>query len=367
MPFSDLPLILKKLKLTPSRLILIEADSLVGAYSPPFNPNDQVLIFDVQPGEQARKIKMLVEKAISKEITCQATFHQGALEKELKRIELNKDEIEQIQSKFTLYVPPSLDESSLESFQNLIAHLRSPQGCPWDREQTHQSLRPNLLEETYEVLKALDEKDSAGLMEELGDLLLQIVLHSQISNEAEEFNLSQVIQGIHKKIVHRHPHVFRDTEISDAKGVIRKWEELKSIERHENGKDADQGILESVPKIMPALSLAQEYQKRAARVGFDWPDIKPVIEKVYEELTELEEAPDQQRKEEELGDLLFAVVNLIRWHEVDAESALRKMTTRFYKRFSFIEENARQQGRRLQEMSLEEMDAIWEKAKQQGL
>lgn len=367
MPFSNLPFILEKLKLKPIRLTLIEANSLDDVYSPPFNPDEQVLLLNITPGAQTRKIKMLIKKVIPKDHVCQALFYDGVNGNDLKQIEVRIDEIEKISSLFTLYIPASSKESSLESFQNLIAHLRSPQGCPWDREQTHQTLKPNLLEETYEVLKALDENDSAALKEELGDLLLQIVLHAQISNEMGEFNLSQVIQGIHRKIVHRHPHVFRDAVIKDAKGVIRKWEELKSIERHENGKNEDQGILDSVPQIMPALSLAQEYQKRAARVGFDWPDIKPVIDKIYEELNELKKAPDQQRKEEELGDLLFAVVNLIRWYDVDAESALRKMTTRFYKRFNFIEENVHRQGRELQNLSLEEMDILWEKAKQQGL
>lgn len=367
MPFSDLPLLLKKYDLNLPSLKLIDGHFLIDEYYPAFTPEDHVFIFDVLPGDQAKKIQTLVMNVVLHDQNCVAFLLNEVLNEESQPKLLKISQIAGIESKFTLYLPPALADSSLESFQNLIAHLRSPQGCPWDREQTHQSLRSNLLEEAHEVLKALDEKDILGLREELGDLLLQIVLHAQISNETGEFNLSQVIQGIYEKIVSRHPHVFKDIKIGDAKSVIRKWEELKSIERHENGKSENQGILESIPISLPALSLAQEYQKRAARVGFDWSEIKPVLDKVQEELAELEDAPNQQRKEEELGDLLFAVVNLVRWYDVDAESALRKMSARFYKRFCFIEEKVRQQGKKMQQMSLEEMDAIWEVAKEEGL
>jgi tetrapyrrole methylase family protein / MazG family protein len=367
MPFSDLPQLINLLNIKEASLTLVEADMLAERFLPSFNPDENVIIFDILPGEQAGKIQHLLSSIHPKDHACllvQAVDHQR---QRWQKSSVSLNDVGMIDSASCLFVPPSLPDSSLESFQNLIAHLRSPQGCPWDREQTHLSLRPNLLEETYEVIKALDEKDTAGLMEELGDLLLQIVLHSQISTEENEFTLSRVIQGIHRKIVHRHPHVFKDVKIKDSNAVIHKWEELKSIERLESGKGENHGILDSVPRMMPALALAQAYQQRASRVGFDWPEIQPVIDKVYEELTELETAPTRQRREEELGDLLFAVVNLVRWYEVDAESALRKMTTRFYKRFTFIEDQARKQGRKLQEMKLEEMDAIWELAKKNGL
>lgn len=367
MPFTDLPQLITILKIKEASLTLVEADLLAGRFLPSFNPDENVIIFDILPGEQAGKIQNLLTKIYPGGHPCLLAQSVDSRRQRWQNCSIILNDIGTVKSEFCLFIPPSLPDSSMESFQNLIAHLRSPQGCPWDREQTHLSLRPNLLEETYEVLKALDEKDDAGLMEELGDLLLQIVLHAQISSEMNEFSLSQVIQGIHRKIVHRHPHVFQDIKIKDARAVIHKWEELKSIERLENGKGEDHGILESVPRLMPALSLAQAYQQRAARVGFDWPEIKPVVDKVYEELAELEAAPTQARREEELGDLLFAVVNLVRWHEVDAESALRKMTNRFYDRFKFIEDQARQQGRKLQDMKLEEMDAIWEMAKKSGL
>jgi tetrapyrrole methylase family protein/MazG family protein len=262
-----------------------------------------------------------------------------------------------------VFFPADLQSLSFLPFIELIAHLRSPEGCPWDRKQTHQTLRTNLLEETYEVLEAIDNGDLQSLSEELGDLLLQIVLHAQIANEAGNFNIYQVIRGIHNKLVSRHPHVFSDWEAKDSTTVIRNWEVLKSQEREQKGQNPKKGLLDSVPRNLPALSLAQKYQERAARVGFDWPDIYPVIEKIEEEIVELKEASDALSRERELGDLLFAMVNLIRWYGLDAESVLRQMNKRFLKRFSFIEEKAALQGRRMNDLTLEEMDLIWEQAK----
>jgi tetrapyrrole methylase family protein/MazG family protein len=366
MPFSDLPKIIDAVNIKEDdQLILINANALSLLYYPSFAPDQRVMIFDLSPGIALQKVVSLLKLIYSEENDCQII--QKNTQGLWKKIAAKVKDIQDIKKTSVLFLSPALISSSLEAFQNLIAHLRSPEGCPWDREQTHQTLRSNLLEETYEVIKALDENDIGGLKEEMGDLLLQIVLHSQISSEAGEFNLSQVIQGIHAKIVHRHPHVFKGKNISSSKGVIRKWEELKSAEREENGKGAGQSILSGVPKAMPALSLAQEYQKRAARVGFDWPEVKPVLEKVYEELAEFKEAASLSQKENELGDLLFAVVNLVRWHDVDAESALRKMTGRFLQRFNYIEEKVRQKGGKLQEMNLTEMDALWEEAKTRGL
>jgi tetrapyrrole methylase family protein/MazG family protein len=366
MSFSDLPKILDVLKISDeSQLILVNALDLSSKYYPTFAPDQQVLIFDLLPNKALQKNISLLKMIYPENVNCQILNKTTQGKWEIRTAQIK--DIDQIKSSSVIFIPPSLASSSLEAFEELIAHLRSPQGCPWDREQTHQTLRSNLLEETYEVIKALDENDISGLREEMGDLLLQIVLHSQISNEAGEFNLSEVIHGIHTKLVHRHPHVFGDTNVGNAEGVIRNWEVLKSAERDENGKGEGQSILSGVPTAMPALSLAQEYQKRAARVGFDWPKLEPVIDKVYEELEELKQAKSQLRKEEELGDLLFAVVNLIRWLKVDAESALRKMDMRFLKRFNYIEEKVRKQGRKLQEMKLDEMDALWEEAKDNGL
>ncbi len=262
-----------------------------------------------------------------------------------------------------IYFPAVCANSSLIAFRELVAHLRAPEGCPWDREQTHQSLKPNLLEETYEVLDAIDGGAPADLCEELGDLLLQIVLHSRISAEAGQFSIDDVIQGIHAKITFRHPHVFKGLNVEGSQDVVRNWEVLKSQERENNHKKRD-SILDSIPRAMPALSLAQKYQERAARVGFDWPEITPVLDKVIEEVGELKAAETKAEQEAEIGDLFFALVNVARWYGFSAEDALRKMTLRFYNRFRQIEIEASSAGKKLTDLSLEEMDALWEQAKQ---
>jgi tetrapyrrole methylase family protein/MazG family protein len=301
-----------------------------------YSPNYQITLIDDQL-EGSSDLKTVFVKDIEKSVK---DFHYG-------------------------YVLFRADPSSrsLLPFVELIAHLRSPEGCPWDRKQTHETLRTNILEETYEVLEAIDNGNFASLEEELGDLLLQIILHSQLANESEKFNIYDVIRGIHNKIVSRHPHVFSDWDAKDASTVIKNWEILKSEERIKKEPVERQSLLESVPKNLPALSLAQKYQERAARVGFDWPEIAPVIEKIQEEISEFVYAPDTASKESELGDLLFALVNLIRWYGFDAESLLRQMNQRFLKRFNFIERSVAGQGRKMTDLTLEEMDEIWEQAK----
>jgi len=281
-------------------------------------------------------------------------------------LEISVEEIEKSSMEFKggyLFFRADPSSRSLMPFVELIAHLRSPEGCPWDRKQTHETLRTNILEETYEVLEAIDNGDLASLEEELGDLLLQIVLQSQLANETGCFNVYDVIRGIYNKIVFRHPHVFSDWDAKDASTVIKNWEILKSEERIKKEPSNRQSILESVPKNLPALSLAQKYQERAARVGFDWPEIAPVIEKIQEEIDEFKDAPDTTSRENELGDMLFAMVNLIRWYGFDAENLLRQMNQRFLKRFNFIERTVASQGRKMTDLSLTEMDEIWEQAK----
>nr|HID14963.1 nucleoside triphosphate pyrophosphohydrolase [Anaerolineae bacterium] len=257
----------------------------------------------------------------------------------------------------SLYVPPLPRTSSLEAFQDTIARLRAPDGCPWDRQQTHRSLRNNLLEEAYEALAALDAGDMDALREELGDLLLQIVLHCQMAVEAGEFSLAQVIEGIDAKIKRRHPHVFGDAVVADAGEVLRHWEEIKEEERKGEGS-----LLSGVPRALPALARAQALQERAARVGFDWPHVRGVVEKIAEEMAELGKAR-AERREEELGDLLFSVVNLARWLGVDAESALREACERFTQRFAAMERLCRERGLDLASLGPAEQDELWEEAK----
>jgi tetrapyrrole methylase family protein/MazG family protein len=266
----------------------------------------------------------------------------------------------------SLHIPTLGEGTSFESFAEIVAHLRAPYGCPWDREQTHETLRKHLLEETYEAISAIDSGDFNDMREEFGDLLLQVVLQSQIANEEGQFSVNQVIQGIHSKIVRRHPHVFGDLELDGVQGVLANWEKLKERERSEKGKSekkAEKGLLDGVPKALPALSQAQEYQDRAARVGFDWPEIEGVLDKVREEIDEIKNAESDFELASEVGDLLFALVNVARWKHIDAESALRGTNMKFKKRFAYVEQGAKKQGRELSSLSLDEMEMLWQEAK----
>jgi tetrapyrrole methylase family protein/MazG family protein len=254
----------------------------------------------------------------------------------------------------------------MSSYQELMARLRAPDGCPWDREQTHLSLRTYLLEETYEVLAALDREDSHLLKEELGDLLLQVLFHAQIARENGDFRLIDAVAYAIEKLVRRHPHVFADAQVSDSDEVLLNWEQIKRQEKAAaNDAQAFTSMLSGINKALPALSQAMEVQKRVARVGFDWPEIAPVIDKVAEEARELREAPDEAHRTAELGDLLFSLVNVSRKLGIDPESALRQTSGRFVSRFQVIERYAAQHGLALEEMSLAQMDSLWEEAKQQ--
>jgi tetrapyrrole methylase family protein/MazG family protein len=345
-------------------ITIINANELARVHHPPFTPGQSVLVTGIDSANTAAKISRILP----------AYYPSGHQTQVVQVIENNIGKPEKIAiqdlgkldlngSPAYLYIPALNLDSSFESFQDVVARLRAPGGCPWDQEQTHLSLRPHLLEEAYEVLDAMDRQDGAALREELGDLLLQIVLNAQIAFEGGTFKMTDVLEGINRKIVRRHPHVFGDFEVGGVDGVLKNWEKLKETERVENGEDGSKGLLDGVPKAIPALTLAEEYQDRAARVGFDWAEITPVIAKVREELDEVLAARDERSRAGELGDLLFAVVNLARWYKVDAESALRQTSARFASRFKHIESQAGRQGRKLSEMTLAEMDEFWEEAK----
>jgi tetrapyrrole methylase family protein/MazG family protein len=249
-------------------------------------------------------------------------------------------------------------------FQRLIdimSKLRGKDGCPWDREQTRESLKPFLIEETYEVLEAIDEGDPQKIREELGDLLFQIVFHCQIAKERDEFDMNDVIQGIAEKMIGRHPHVFGDKSYGSPEEVLKQWEERK----REEGKSRE-SILEGIPKELPSLLKAHRIQSRAARVGFDWERIEDVLRKLDEELGEFREAlirKDRNEIEDELGDIFFVLVNISRFVGVNPEDALRKTISKFISRFRYIETKTAESGKRLSEMTLEEMDALWDEAK----
>ncbi|MHB9034346.1 MAG: nucleoside triphosphate pyrophosphohydrolase, partial [Anaerolineae bacterium] len=259
-----------------------------------------------------------------------------------------------------VYIPPLAQQGSPASYQNVVAHLRAPNGCPWDREQTHQTLRTHLLEETYEVLDALDADNMDKLREELGDLLLQIMLHAQIATEDGDFKLVEVVQANIDKLVRRHPHVFGNTTVNSSEDVLRNWEQIKRQERNDRTKS----LLDGVSRALPSLSQAMEIQRRVARVGFDWPNAAQVMDKVHEELEEWRTAESTPRQASEFGDLLFSLVNLARWYELDAESALRETNQRFARRFAYIEQQAAARNAAVEDLSAAEMDAFWEQAKQ---
>lgn len=255
------------------------------------------------------------------------------------------------------------EHNDFESLVAIMKRLRGPGGCPWDAEQTHESLTRYLLEETYEVIEAIETKSPELLKEELGDLLLQPVFHAAIAEETGTFTMADVIQTLCDKLIRRHPHVFSDQKITDSNAQIENWERIKKIEMGDKRKSA----LSGVPPQLPALLKAQKITEKAARVGFDWEHVDQVVAKVMEELHEFEEAMiggNNDRMEAELGDLLFAIVNLGRFLSINPEEALRKTIHRFEQRFQHVEDTLHSQGRQMKNATLKEMDMLWEEAKQ---
>ncbi len=266
--------------------------------------------------------------------------------------------------------PPDPSLPPLDQLRDIVAKLRGPGGCPWDQEQTHASLRGGLLEEAYEVVAAIDAGDDANLREELGDLLLQAVFHSQIASEEKRFTLDDAARDISEKLIRRHPHVFGAESAADSDAVLKRWEEIKRAEKA-GAQSAPQvpSALDGVSGGMPALIHATKVQKKAAKVGFDWDAAAQVIAKVREEIAEVEHAIEAEcpgELEEELGDLLFSVVNLARKLQIDAEVALRRSTEKFIWRFKELERVVNERGLVLEKMSLPEMDAIWDEVKRKA-
>jgi tetrapyrrole methylase family protein / MazG family protein len=342
---------------------ILNVSACEGKHVPPFSPAVPALILGITNESQRTQIQSLLSGiyAEEQELKLISGFDQPELC--LETVTVSSLSACGCSGEAALYIPAVSTDASFDSFQEVIAHLRAPDGCPWDRKQTHASLRSGLLSEVYEVLDALDSGDTASLREELGDLLLQIVMQAQIARETGEFTMVEVVQGISRKLVHRHPHVFGTLQVDGAENVLAMWEEIKADEREQNGEAQQKGMLDGVPLSYPALAQAYEYQDRVSRVGFDWDTIEGVWDKVFEELKELQEAKDQQEQIAEMGDIFFALVNLARWLKVDAESALRETNQRFRRRFRFVEAGAREEGRSLQEMTLAEMDAYWDEAK----
>lgn len=256
---------------------------------------------------------------------------------------------------------------SVRRLLEIMARLRGDGGCPWDREQTHRTLKPYLIEECHEFLEAVDRDDDEGMREELGDILLQLVFHSRIAAEGNRFVFDDVAATIAEKMIRRHPHVFADRSVEDSAGVLRQWDEIKREEKRAAGVAGESAsVLDGVPASLPALHKAQEVQKRVGRVGFDWPEIEGVMAKVREELVEVERALESGSREavrEEIGDLLFAVVNLSRFVGEHAEEVLNDTVRRFADRFRRMERELAARGRRPEDCTLEELDVLWEEAK----
>jgi len=258
----------------------------------------------------------------------------------------------------------------------IMARLRSPQGCPWDREQTFDTIKPYLLEETYEVMDAIDARDWDGLADELGDLLLQVVFFSQMAKEAGHFDVTDAIEAINSKLIRRHPHVFGDGDAKTSNEVLRKWDEIKATEKASGDKPKPKGLLAGVPRSVPALMEARQISSRAANAGFDWSNVEQVLEKLNEELAELDGARkalsqgapgSQEELQDEIGDLLFVIVNIARFLKVDPEQALRGTNSKFRRRFDFVEKGLEAQGKSLKESTVEEMESLWQAAKRNGV
>ena len=353
--------VLSALRLDPlAGLQLADALDLARQHSPRLDPDRPALIAQLYSREVASDVKLTLLNVYPTEHPVTLIRAAGTTEQSVREVPLHELDHDRTDHLTSLFIPPLLRPGSLLSFQELIAHLRSPVGCPWDREQTHQSLRPHLLEETYEVLAALDMDDTEALKEELGDLLLQIVLHTQIAAECGEFTMPDVVAHIMEKLRRRHPHVFGEVVVDGTGEILRNWEAIK---RAEKGAQRVASALEGVSPALPALARAQEIGARGARIGFDWPSLQSVWQKVEQELTHLRDALNTDAQAHELGDLLFTLVNLARWMRVDAESALREATTRFVARVEAVEEEAAAIGRLPQELSAAELHELWQRVK----
>lgn len=342
-------------------------DALVlGAmHHPQLNPDYPVLISQVYSATVASDLKLTLMNQYPDEFAVTLIHGAGSPNARIECLALYEiDRSTHINHLTSLYLPALGEMSSFERFQDIIAHLRAPDGCPWDKEQTHESLRRFIVEETYEVLDAIDREDWDGLAEELGDVLLQIVLHAQIATEDGEFMMSDILRAVNQKMIRRHPHVFGDVAAANAAQVVTNWEAIKQQEKAEKGDSAPKSILDGIPVGLAAIAQSYKLQDKAAKVGFDWPGIEPVAAKLREELDEFLTAETSDEKLKELGDIFFVVVNLGRHVGIeDPETALRLTNQKFRRRFQAVEDGVSGSGRAWETFSLDELDAFWNAAK----
>ncbi|WP_026583002.1 nucleoside triphosphate pyrophosphohydrolase [Bacillus sp. J33] len=293
----------------------------------------------------------------------------GSREEKVTKVPLHElDHGMELNNLTSVYVPPVKDETILykefSKLRSIIAELRGPNGCPWDLKQTHESLKKYLIEEAYELIEAIDNEESEHMAEELGDVLLQVMLHAQIGEDEGYFTIDDVIQGLSEKMIRRHPHVFGDVQAENEEDVLKNWQSIKQEEKGEK----QEFIMDSIPKSFPNLMRAAEIQKKAAKVGFDWKEVEPAWEKVKEEISEFESEAraGSSQMEAEFGDILFALVNIARFYKIDAEEATRKTNEKFIRRFSFVEERVKMSGRSFEDFTLEQLDDFWNEAKAKG-
>lgn len=340
-------------------------DALSASQYPP-EQSMHVLYYQVYDGFVASDLKLLLMRYYPEEHMVHVVRAAGVPEEQKVELvplyQLDRVRVEHLTS---VHVPPLLADKRRDfaGLVHIVARLRGPGGCPWDREQTHETLRPYLLEETYEALDAINTRDDAKLCEELGDVLLQVVLHAQLASEEGHFDVQDVVYQQCEKLVRRHPHVFGDVQVSDSAEVLRNWERIKA---EENNHAPRQSVMDGAIPSLPALAFALEVSKRAVKVGFEWPNLQGVQDKFREEQVELAEAiaqGDRTRIEAEIGDLLFTLVNIARHLRVDAEQALHAMVRRFIVRFQQMEQMAREQGKQLERLTPEEWEVLWEQAK----
>lgn len=334
-------------------------------------PQVDLLITQLYSRQIASDVKLTLMEVYPDEYQVTLIKAAGIPEQEWKQaIPLYElDRLEPIDHLTSLYVPKlpqgqGKSQYPLDPLVKVMQQLLGEKGCPWDKEQTHDSLKRYLIEECYEVIEAIEERDMYKFCNELGDLLLQIVFHAQLAENSGSFNVNDVIQGITEKMIRRHPHVFGTVEVNDAQEVLVNWEKIKGKEKAASGQET----LMDIPRGLPALYRAEKVQKRAAKVGFDWPDLKGPWEKLAEELAELKravEGKEQAAIAAEMGDVLFAAVNVARFLGVDPEEALHQTVSKFIRRFQYMERKAKEEERELSSMSLEELDQLWEKAKKE--
>lgn len=340
-------------------LALVDAMTLSMRQTPGYPPSVPALIAQIYSRTMASEVKLTLMSAYPDEHPVRLVHGAGTAEESVEELPLYAiDQGEHLGLLSSLFIPPLHQQASFESFQEIIARLRAPDGCPWDRKQTHASLRPYLLEEAYETLDALDREDRRDLQEELGDLLLQIMLHAQIAAEEGDFNIHHVLQGIGLKLIRRHPHVFSDVKVSDVSGVIQTWEEIKAEERQENGETDKKGLLDGVPHALPALLQAEEIIERVGRVAFEQLERMGDLDSIHERFKSIL-IDEEHQHTQAFGELLLALTSLAHSMEISAESALRGALVRFRARFGEMEARALAEGKALIELSSVEQTELW--------